>query len=71
MAKKYFVTLPDDERAQLLALTTKGWLSARQLTRAHILLQADAGATDDTIARHSTSGQQRWNGSASALSQQG
>jgi FixJ family two-component response regulator len=50
MAKKYVVTLTDDERAQLLALARKGRVSARQLTRAHILLQANAGATDGRIA---------------------
>jgi transposase len=50
MAKKYFVTLMDDERAQLHALTKKGRVSARKLTRAHMLLQVDAGATDDAIA---------------------
>jgi hypothetical protein len=38
MAKKYLVTLTEDERAHLLALTKKGKVAARQLTRAHILL---------------------------------
>jgi transposase len=50
MAKKYIVTLKDDERAQLHALTKNGRVSARKLARAHVLLQADAGATDDAIA---------------------
>lgn len=50
MAKRYLVTLSDDERVHLLALTKKGALSARKLTRAHILLQADAGAMDAAIA---------------------
>lgn len=50
MAKKYIVTLTEPERESLLALTKKGALSARKLNRAHILLQADAGATDATIA---------------------
>jgi transposase len=50
MAKRYLVTLSEDERAHLLALTKKGTLSARKLTRAHILLQADAGAMDAAIA---------------------
>jgi transposase len=50
MAKKYIVTLTDPERAALLALTKKGSLSARKLNRAHILLQADAEATDAAIA---------------------
>jgi transposase len=48
--KRYVVTLTDEERAQLLALTQKGRVAARRLTRAHILLQADAGATQDAIA---------------------
>ena len=51
MAKKYLVTLTDEERESLLALTKKGSLAARKLTRAHILLQADAGTTDEAIAR--------------------
>jgi transposase len=50
MAKRYLVTLSEDERAHLLILTKKGALSARKLTRAHILLQADAGAMDAAIA---------------------
>ena len=50
MAKKYLVTLTDPERESLLALTKKGSVAARKLTRAHILLQADAHATDDRIA---------------------
>jgi len=50
MAKRYLVTLSEDERTHLLALTKKGTLSARKLTRAHILLQADAGAMDAAIA---------------------
>jgi len=50
MAKKYIVTLTEPERESLLALTKKGTLSARKLNQAHILLQADAGATDATIA---------------------
>jgi transposase len=51
MHKRYIVTLTDDERQTLLDLVKKGTLSARKLTRAHILLQADAGATDDAIAQ--------------------
>lgn len=48
--KLYIVDLTDDERAQLLDLVKKGRASARKLNRAHILLQAHDGATDDTIA---------------------
>jgi transposase len=51
MAKKYMVSLADDERAQLLALTKRGKVSARRLSRAHILLQADTGLSDDAIAQ--------------------
>ncbi len=50
MAKRYLVTLSDDERAHLLALTKQGKIAARKLTRAHILLQADAGVVDTAIA---------------------
>ena len=51
MTKKYLVSLTDAERESLLALTKKGSVAARKLTRAHVLLQVDAGATDDTIAQ--------------------
>jgi transposase len=40
--KKYRVTLSDDERQSLEALTKKGKTAARTIGRAHILLQADA-----------------------------
>ena len=51
MTKKYLVPRTAEERAQLLALTKRGKVSARRLTRAHLLLQADAGASDEAIAR--------------------
>jgi transposase len=51
MTKKYIVNLAGDERAQLLALTKRGKVSARRLSRAHILLQADTGLSDDAIAQ--------------------
>jgi len=51
MAKKYIVTLTDDERAQLLALTKRGKVAARRLTRAYLLLQAHAGLADEAIAQ--------------------
>jgi putative transposase len=50
MAKRDLVTLTEDERASLLALTKQGKIAARQLTRAHMLLQADAGEMDAVIA---------------------
>ena len=51
MTKKYIVTLTDEERAQLHALTKRGTVSARRLTRAHLLLQADTGRSDEAIAQ--------------------
>ena len=50
MAKRYLVTLTEEERAHLLALTKRGKVSARKLSRAHLLLQADAGGSDKAIA---------------------
>ena len=50
MVKKYIVSLTDAERDSLLTLTKKGSLGARKLNRAHILLQADASASDAAIA---------------------
>jgi hypothetical protein len=50
MAKISTVTVSGDRRAQLFALTKKGQVRARQLTHAHILLQADAHAGDDGMA---------------------
>jgi transposase len=49
-AKKYLVTLTEDERRTLRELLKKGTLAARKLTRAHILLLADEGHRDDEIA---------------------
>jgi putative transposase len=48
--KLYIVNLTDDELQQLLDLVKKGRASARKLNRAHILLQAHDGATDEAIA---------------------
>ncbi len=50
MRKLYHVTLTDAERDELHALIKKGTISARKLTRAHILLHADEGHTDQAIA---------------------
>lgn len=50
MRKRYVVNLTDDEQATLCELVRKGTVSARKLTRAHILLQAHDGAPDQTIA---------------------
>jgi hypothetical protein len=43
MQKRY--TLTDEERLFLRDLVKKGSLPTRKLTRAHILLRADEGAT--------------------------
>jgi transposase len=51
MATKSIVPLTSEEREVLLALTKRGKVAARKLRRAQILLQADAGATDDAIAQ--------------------
>jgi len=48
--KVYIVELTKEEKAELLELTRKGKVSARKLKRAHILLQADKGKTDEEIA---------------------
>jgi transposase len=48
--KLYAVHLTEEERARLLEMTRKGKLSARKLARCHLLLRADEGAKDSTIA---------------------
>jgi len=50
MAKRYKVKLTEDERTTLLDFIKKGKASARKITRAHILLQADEEKTDAMIA---------------------
>lgn len=50
MRKLYHVDLTDDERGSLRELLKKGTCSARKLTRAHILLHADQGRSDQAIA---------------------
>jgi transposase len=47
--KKYIVDLTDTERAELLALTSKGTVRARTMKRAQILLRAADGLTDAAI----------------------
>lgn len=49
--KQYVVELTEAERAQLLELVRKGKAPARKIARAHILLSADGGATDKSIAQ--------------------
>ena len=48
-AKKYVVKLTDDERQQLVDLTSKGTIGARKMKRAQILLKADEGLKDAEI----------------------
>jgi transposase len=50
MAKRYRVTLTDEERARLEGLTRKGTASARMVRRAQTLLLAAEGRTDEAIA---------------------
>jgi transposase len=50
-AKKYLVDLTDEERATLEQLLCCGTHSARTLTRARVLLKANAGWRDHDIAR--------------------
>lgn len=50
MAKRYRVTLTDDERERLQALTRKGKAAARSVRRAQTLLLAAEGQTDEAIA---------------------
>lgn len=49
MNKLYIVNLTDEERARVRDLTKKGKVSARKLSRAHILLLADEGKVDSAI----------------------
>lgn len=52
MNKKHKVNLSDDQRVQLLDLVKKGKeKGAREIRRAHTLLMADSGSTDEAIAR--------------------
>jgi hypothetical protein len=48
--EKYRVSLMDEERDALNALLNKGKAAARRLAHARILLLADAGEDDDSIA---------------------
>ena len=51
MKKKYVVDLDKDERERLREMIRKGRNGARRLRRAHTLLLADEGLTDEEIAR--------------------
>lgn len=51
MVEKYIVNLNAEERQHLLSLTNKGKISGRMLKRVQILLLADEGHPDETIAQ--------------------
>src|SRR5712691_532417 len=51
MNVRYCVELSQAERCELTAMLSKGKRAARKLKRAQILLAADAGRSDDEIAR--------------------
>lgn len=51
MAHKYIVDLTEAEQECLRSLIKKGKPSARKVARAHVLLRATDGATDDEIAQ--------------------
>ena len=50
MAHKYLVDLTEEERGYLLDVIRKGKTTARRVARAHVLLRAAEGATDEEIA---------------------
>jgi transposase len=50
MRKLHVVKLSQEERDRLLALTRRGTTSVRMIRRAHVLLLADEGIKDETIA---------------------
>jgi transposase len=50
--KLYRINLTEEERKELVRLTTTGRHAARQVMRARILLKADAGLKDEQIAEH-------------------
>jgi len=47
--KKYIINLSEEERNDLMQLTHKGTIKARQFKRAMILLKADEGLSDPEI----------------------
>ena len=47
----YHVELSQAERSELTTMLSKGKRAARKLKRAQILLAADAGSSDEEIAR--------------------
>ena len=51
MAHKYLVDLTEEEQEYLLDVIHKGKTTARRVARAHVLLHAAAGATDEAITQ--------------------
>ena len=51
MAHKYLVDLTDEEQGYLHDVIRKGKTTARRVARAHVLLHAATGATDEDIAQ--------------------
>lgn len=51
MAKKYVITLADDEQGQLLKMIGSGTAKARTISRARILLKANEGWQDKEISQ--------------------
>lgn len=47
--KKYIINLSDEERNDLMQLTRKGTIKARQFKRAMVLLKANEGLSDPEI----------------------
>ena len=50
MNKKHSVFLSDEQRLQLIDLVKKGKAGGREIRRAHTLLMANSGSTDEAIA---------------------
>lgn len=51
MADKYLVDLTEEEQGYRLDVIHKGKTAARRVARAHVLLRAATGATDEDIAQ--------------------
>jgi transposase len=51
MAHKYLVDLTEEEQGYLLDVIHKGKTAVRRVARAHVLLRAAEGATDEDIAQ--------------------
>ena len=51
MADKYLVDLAEEEQGYLLDVIHKGKTAARRVARAHVLLHAAEGTTDEDIAK--------------------